>query len=168
MVSHRWGLGTFRLCAAHPGFTASWTLKGHTGSPREYRHRDFKGCCLLLSLCSLLWCKRIRMCAECQTSCCSAVNHSGCFKCSLRRSPIQALSAGSTFPLTPGLDKLGLDGCLWARHESRGRGATRRQHLRTQMHFFALAGAKVCFQLPLSTAAAAVNPSQWWNRLARK
>lgn len=106
---------------------------GHWKGPQDHRVSTDAGILKTVVSCSahvsLPWCERISMCAGGQTSCCSAVNHSGCLKCSLRRSLIQSLSAGSTFSLIPGLDKLGVDGCLWGRHESRRRGAERRQHL---------------------------------------
>lgn len=71
------------LLSQHPG---RW--KG-TQHHQEHRHRHCKGCCLLLSLCSLPWCERISMCAECQSSRCSAVSHPGCSECSLRGSLMQ-------------------------------------------------------------------------------
>lgn len=93
---------------------------------------------------SLPWSERITMYPECQTSRCSTVNPSGCLKCSLRRSLIQSLSAGSTFPLIPGLGTLGLDGCLAEMHEMRGRGAKTRQHLTENPDALSCSGRNKC------------------------
>lgn len=64
---------------------------------------------------------------ECQTSCCSTVNASGCLKYSLRRSLIQSLSAGRKL-LIPGLGKMALSRCLGEMHERRDRGVKMQQH----------------------------------------
>lgn len=128
-IGHGGGGGTFRPCTSRSDFTASRTLKS------TQSHLVCTGTGILKTViswsapASLPWSERINMYPECQTSCCSTVNPSGCLKCSLRRSLIQPLSAGSTFPLTAELGKLGFDGCLGEMHERRGRGAKMRQHL---------------------------------------
>lgn len=96
---------------------------------------------------------------KCQTSGCSTVNPTECIKCSLRRSLIQTLSAGSTFPLIPGFGKLGLHGCLGDMHERRGRGAKTRQHLTENPDpLICSSSSQVVFLITLSSAAARILP----------